>query len=126
MATLVKIGLCELAVAGLMGWTIVARVERPDLLTRAGIRSPRRLLQAHLDYVMMSLILVAVGLALPGLTTWIAAPLVFGTLVNPTLFLPLAWDEEWQKRTPYRAVTLISFLAMSGSLVAAAIDGLGR
>lgn len=126
MSTLVKIGLCELAVAGLMGWTMVARLERPELLTRAGIRSPRRLLQAHLDYVMMGLILVAVGLALPGLSSWIAAPLVFGTLVNPSLFLPLAWDEEWQKRAPYRAITLVSFVAMSGSLVAAAIDGLSR
>ena len=126
MSTLAKIGLCELAVAGLMGWTIVARLERPDLLTRAGIKSPRRLLQAHLDYVMMGLILIAVGLALPGIPDWIAAALVFGTLVNPTLFLPLAWDEGWQQRTPYRVVTVVSFIAMSGSLVAAAIEGLGR
>ena len=90
MSTLAKVGLCELAVAGLMGWAIVVRLERPDLLTRAGVKSPRRLLQAHLDYVMMGLILVAVGLALPGIPDWIAAALIFGTLVNPSLFLPLA------------------------------------
>ena len=126
MSTLAKIGLCELAVAGLMGWTMVVRLERPDLLTRAGIRSPRRLLQAHLDYVMMGLILVAVGVALPDIPDWIAVPLVFGTLVNPTLFLPLAWDEDWAKRVPYRTLSVVSFVAMSGSLVAAAIEGLGR
>lgn len=126
MSTLVKIGLGELAVGGLFGWLIVARLERPELLTRAGVRSPRRLLQAHLDYVMMGLILIAVGLALPGLQTWIVVPLAFGTLTNPSLFLPLAFDEEWSKRMPYRVVTVISFIAMSGSLVAAAIEGLGR
>jgi hydroxylaminobenzene mutase len=126
VSTLAKIGLCELAVAGLMGWTIVIRLERPDLLTRAGVKSPRRLLQAHLDYVMMGLILIAVGLALPDIPDGIAVALIFGTLVNPTLFLPLAWDEDWAKRTPYRALSVVSFIAMSGGLVAAAIEGLGR
>ena len=126
MSTLAKIGLCELAVAGLMGWAIVVRLERPDLLTRAGIKSPRRLLQAHLDYVMMGLILVAVGLALPGIPDWIAAALIFGTLVNPSLFLPLAWNEDLAKNAPYRTLSVVSFIAMSGGLVAVAIEGLSR
>ncbi len=126
MSTLVRIGLCELALAGLFGWLIVIRLERPVWLERAGVKSPRRLMQAHLDYVMMGLILVAVGLALPGLSRWITFPLGFGALVNPTLFLPLALDEDIAKRLPYRAVTLVSFVAMSGSLVAAAVVGLGR
>lgn len=126
MSTLVKIGLCELAVAGLFGWLIVIRLERPAWLTRAGVESPRRLMQAHLDYVMMGLILVAVGLALPGVSAWIAAPLAVGALVNPTLFLPLAFNEEISERLRYRAVTLLSFVAMSGSLVAVAVVGLGR
>jgi len=126
VSTLVKIGLCELAVAGLFGWLIVIRLERPQWLTRAGVQSPRRLMQAHLDFVMMGLILVAVGVALPGLSRWITIPLGFGALVNPSLFLPLAFDEDVAKRMPYRAVTLASFIAMSGSLVAAAITALGR
>jgi len=126
VSTLVRIGLCELALAGLFGWLIVIRLERPVWLERAGVKSPRRLMQAHLDYVMMGLILVAVGLALPGLSRWITFPLGFGALVNPTLFLPLALDEDIAKRLPYRAVTLVSFVAMSGSLVAAAVVGLGR
>ncbi|MBI5107024.1 MAG: hypothetical protein HZB46_18935 [Solirubrobacterales bacterium] len=126
MDTLSKIGLCELALGALLGWVVTLRIERPQLLARAGVASPRRILQAHLDYIMMGLILVAVGLALPGLQTWIAVPLVFGTLVNPTLFLPLAFDEGWKDRVPYKAVTLVSFVAMSGSLVAAAIEGLSR
>jgi len=126
VAILVKIGLCELAVAGLFGWLIVIRLERPAWLTRAGVESPRRVMQAHLDFVTMGLILVAVGVAVPGLSTWIAAALAFGALVNPSLFLPLAFDEAMAKRLPYRTITLLSFVAMSGSLVAVAITALGR
>lgn len=126
MSFLVQLGLCELAVAGLMGWIIVVRLERPELLTRIGVESPRRLLQAHLDYVMMGLIAIAVGLTLPGLQDWIVAAVAFGTVLNPFLFLPLAWDERRANQLPFRVLTIVSFVAMSGGLVAAAIDGLSR
>jgi hypothetical protein len=120
----VRIGLCELALGALSGWWIVVRLERPELLARLGIRSPRRLMQCHLDLVMMGLILVAVGLALPDLSRWIAAPIAFATILNPLLFLPLAVDEDMQGRLPYRVITVVSFVALSGGLVAAAVTGL--
>lgn len=126
MELLTQVGLCLLAVGALSGWAVVARVEKPELLERFGITRPARLLQAHIDFVLMGLILVAVGLALPDLQTWIAAPLVFGTIVNPSLFLPLAWDEGFKDRLLYRAVSVVSFAAMSFSLTAAAVEGLSR
>ena len=43
---------------------------------------------------MMGLILIGVGLAVPDLPTAIAVALVFGTAVNPFLFLPLAFDPD--------------------------------
>jgi hypothetical protein len=114
MQTLVRSGLVELA----------ARLERPELLTRIGIKSPRRLMQAHLDYVMMGLIAIAVGLALPDLAGWAKALLLVGTWVNPTLFLPLAFSDDLQGATVYRIVTVASFVAMSTAMVAAAVTGL--
>lgn len=36
MALLVKLGICELAVAALSGWAMVAIVEWPEALKRAG------------------------------------------------------------------------------------------
>jgi hypothetical protein len=126
MSTLAKIGLCELAVGALLGWAVVVRVEQPALLERIGIRSPRRLLQVHLDYILMGLILIAVGGVLPDLADPWKAALIFGTIVNPSLFVPLAFAESWSKRLPYRALTIVSFLAMSSGLVAAAVTGLGR
>jgi hypothetical protein len=124
MQTLARSGLLELAVGALFGWAIVARLERPGLLTKIGIKSPRRLMQAHLDYVMMGLIAIAVGLALPSLAGWAKALLLAGTWVNPTLFLPLAFSDEMQGNLVYRVVTVTSFVAMSTALVAAAVTGL--
>jgi hypothetical protein len=119
----VRIGLVELALGGLLGWGMVVRQERPEWLRRIGVVAPQRIRQVHLDYVMMGLILIGVGLAVPDLPTWIAAALVFGTAVNPFLFVPLAFDPEAEKRGWYRVLATVSFVAVSGSLVVAAIVG---
>lgn len=123
MDWVVRIGLIELAIGGLLGWAMVVRDERPDWLRRIGVVAPQRIRQVHLDYVMMGLILIAVGLAVPDLPTAVAVALVFGTFVNPFLFVPLAFEPDAEKRLWYRALAVISFVAMSGSLVVAAIVG---
>jgi hydroxylaminobenzene mutase len=125
MDWVVRIGLVELAIGGLLGWAMVVRDERPEWLRRIGIVAPQRIRQVHLDYVMMGLILIGVGLAVPDLPTAVAAALVFGTFVNPLLFVPLAFDPDAEKRLWYRALAVVSFVAMSGSLVVAAVVGPG-
>ena len=90
MDWVLRIGLVELAIGGLLGWAMVVREEKPEWLTRIGVVAPHRVRQVHLDYVMMGLILIGVGLAVPDLPNGIAAALVFGTVVNPFLFVPLA------------------------------------
>ena len=104
---------------------MVLRQESPELLRRIGIVAPQRIRQIHLDYVMMGLILIGVGLAVPDLPTAIAVALVFGTAVNPFLFLPLAFDPEVEKRLWYRSLAVVSFLGVSGGLLATAIVGPG-
>ena len=125
MDWVVRIGLVELALGGLLGWAMVMRQERPDWLRRIGVVAPQRIRQVHLDYVMMGLILIGVGLAVPHLPTAVAVALVFGTFVNPFLFVPLAFDPEVAQRLCYRALAALSFLGVSGGLVAAAIVGPG-
>jgi hydroxylaminobenzene mutase len=125
MDWVIQAGLIELAIGGLLGWAMVLRQESPELLRRIGIVAPQRIRQIHLDYVMMGLILIGVGLAVPDLPTAIAVALVFGTAVNPFLFLPLAFDPEIEKRLWYRSLAVVSFLGVSGGLLAAAIVGPG-
>ena len=125
MDWVVQIGLIELALGGLLGWAMVVREEKPEWLTRIGVVAPQRIRQVHLDYVMMGLILIGVGLAIPSLPRAIAVALVFGTAVNPLLFVPLAFDPAVEKRLWYRSLSVISFVGVSGGLVAAAIVGPG-
>jgi len=121
----VHVGLGELALGALLGWAMVAQSQRPDLLRRWGVIAPHRIRQVHLDYVFMGLILIAVGLAVPSLPQWIAIPVVFGTVVNPFLFVPQMFSRDVGERLPYRALAVISFIALSGGLVATAIHGPG-
>jgi hydroxylaminobenzene mutase len=125
MDWVVEVGLVELALGGLLGWAMVVREERPAWLRRIGVVAPQRIRQVHLDYVIMGLILIGVGLAVPDLPTVIAIALVFGTAVNPFLFVPLAFDPDASQRLWYRALAVVSFIAVSGGLVAAAIVGPG-
>jgi hypothetical protein len=120
---MIRTGLVELALGGLLGWAMVVREEKREWLRRIGVVAPQRIRQVHLDYVMMGLILIGVGLAVPDLPTPIAVPLVFGTLVNPFLFVPLAFEPDTEKRLWYRALAVVSFIGVSGGLLAAAIVG---
>lgn len=124
MNVVTQAGLVLLAVGALSGWAVMLKVAFPDVLVRVGVRSPRRLLQAHIDFIVMGVILIAVGTALPDLAAWNRAALIAGTIVNPTLFLPLAWREEIADTLAYRAITVLSFSAMSVATVGAAVAGL--
>src|SRR5215208_7109967 len=117
MDWVIQFGLVELALGGLLGWAMVLRQENPDFLRRIGVVAPQRIRQVHLDYVMMGLILIAVGLAIPDLPDAIAIALVFGTLVNPFLFVPLAFDPDTEKELWYRLLAVVSFIGVSGGLV---------
>jgi hypothetical protein len=122
----VKAGAVELALGALSGWIVTASVDRPELLRRAGVKAMGRVRQAHLDYIIMGVILIALGLAAPGLPRLWQVLLVVGAWVNPTLFVPLAFNPDIQRRTAYRAITVMSFVSMSAGTVAAAVHLLGQ
>lgn len=121
MSWLVQAGAIELALGAVSGWGVAAAIDKPHWLTRIGVRAAPRLRQAHLDWILMGLILVGIGLAAPDLPLAIALPLVFGAWVNATLFVPLAFAPDADQHPAYRTVTLVSFTAMSFGATAAAI-----
>jgi len=125
MNLLIQVGLIELAIAALLGWAVVVRSEKPEWIQRIGIVQPHRILQIHLDYIMMGLIAIAVGVVLPDIPKPAAWLLAFGTFVNPFLFVPLAFSKNADGNLLYRLVSVISFGAISVALVWAAILGPG-
>jgi hydroxylaminobenzene mutase len=121
---LTSLGLVSLALAGLSGWLVLAITEKPEWFLSRGISAPRRFLQLHLDWVMMGLILIAVDQAVPVRPAWITAALAFGTMVNPLLFVPVAWGPAAKENRVYQGVVVVSFLSVSIGLPALAIHAL--
>ena len=121
MPLLATLGLWSLALGAVSGWLVAAMIDKPELLRRVGVKHPPRLRQAHLDWILMGLVLLAVHLTVPERPDWITALIAFGTVVNPLLFLPLAYSADASKTLPYRAITLISFVALSVGLPALAV-----
>ena len=121
MSLLGTLGLWSLALGALSGWLVAASIDRPELLRRMRIKHPGRVRQTHLDWIMMGVILLAVDLAVDDIPGWITGLIAFGTVVNPLLFVPLAFDAQASDTRPYRAVTLVSFVALSTGLTALAI-----
>ncbi|MFT3662462.1 MAG: hypothetical protein QM809_14075 [Gordonia sp. (in: high G+C Gram-positive bacteria)] len=114
-------GFWLLAGGALLGWPLALSRIDPKALRRIGIRYPKRILQMHIDFLMMGILAIAVGVALPDLPAWAAVPLVVGAVVNPILFLPLAIRASFEESTIYRAVSVASFTAMSAGTVGAAV-----
>jgi hypothetical protein len=121
---LTGIGLVSLALAGLSGWLLLAATEKPGWFHERGISAPGRIRQVHLDWVMMGVILIAVQTAVPDLPAWIRATVAFGTILNPLLFIPLAWGTQWKDRAAYKLLTVLSFTATSAGLTAVAVHAL--
>lgn len=127
MPLLAQLGIVELAVGVLSGWVMVLMVESPELLMRAGARHLGRIRQAHLDILFQGVILVAVGLAVDPLPTWIGVLLVLGAYLAPLLLGILAFDNGLQKgSTLYRAINMIVLVGFTIGWIALAITALGR
>lgn len=127
MPLLAKLGICELTVAALSGWAMVATVERPEALKRFGLRHLGRIRQAHLDLLFMGTILTAVGIAVAAIPTWVGALLVLGAFVQPLMFLPLAVNAELVRSSSvYRVLNTTVLVGFSIGWIGLAIVVLSR
>jgi hypothetical protein len=124
---LVKLGICELAVGVLSGWAMVAMVERPEALKRAGVRQLGRIRQTHLDLLMQGTILVAIGAAISSAPTWIGILLVIGAYLAPLTLGVLAFRPELQKGSiVYRGLNTAVLAGFTVGWVALAVTVLSR
>jgi hydroxylaminobenzene mutase len=110
----------ELAVGALSGWVVWMATDT-GWLKRIGVRSPRRIFQAHLDLIIMGVILIAAGTAAPDFPAPWSWFLVIGAWTNALLFLPAAWSDR--KPTDLKAVVAqaLSFTLVSVGTVALAV-----
>lgn len=123
MPFLVKFGLILLALGAWTGWIVAAQLINPQFFERLRITEPRRLLQLHLDYVLMGILVIAVGAVLPDLPTWIQVLIVIGTILNPLLFLPMAFGPRAAQTMWFRLLSVASFVSVTAGLTGAAVIG---
>lgn len=85
-----QVGAVELAFGALTGWIVWIALDT-KWLQKIGVKTPRRILQAHIDLIMMGTILIAAGVAAPDFPKPWSIFLVVGAWTNPLLFVPGAW-----------------------------------
>lgn len=120
-AWLVGIGLISVSVGALSGFALTAAVDHPDSLRRFHVVDPRRIRQAHLDWIIMGIMLVAVGLAVPGLPWPIVAAIAFGGIVNPLTFVPMIFSKTVLHQRWFMAVSYLSFTSLALGLIAGTV-----
>lgn len=126
MPTLVKIGLIELTVAALSGWVMVLRTTEPGRLHQWGVRHLRRVRQTHLNWLLMGIILVGVGLAVQPIPTWIAVLITAGALIQPIMTVPLAFNGATAGTRLFTTILGITFVGTSIGWIGLAVEILGR
>jgi|LauGreDrversion2_3_1035106.scaffolds.fasta_scaffold38045_1 hypothetical protein len=119
---LVFVGLISLALGAISGFAVLAAVDYPDLLVKLKVVDPGRVRQTHLDWIMMGLLMVAVGLAVPFLPVWIGTLILFGAVVNPATFIPMAFSRTVASTWVFKAVSFVSFTSLSVGLVGAVVS----
>lgn len=115
---LVAIGLVSVSVGALSGFALTMAVDYPDSLRRFHVVDPRRIRQAHLDWIIMGIMLVAVGLAVPSLPWPIVAAVAFGGIVNPLTFVPMIFSKTVMHQRWFMVVSYVSFTSLTLGLIA--------
>lgn len=118
---LLAAGLVSLAVGALSGFALLAAVDYPDVLRRAKVVDFARVRQVHLDWIIMGTVMAVTALANPGLPDWIALLVLFGGIVNPLTFVPMAFSRTVAATRWFQGVSWVSFFALTTGLIASAV-----
>ena len=106
MTLLTRLGVLEIAFSAIL--VPLFLFEGVQGLFPRALKDRRQLLSAHLDYFFMGILLILSGTVLQPIPNWIAWPLVFGSLCNPTTFLIGAFSDTWPKKLAYRLFVILT------------------
>lgn len=117
---LLATALLSLALGALSGFAVLTCVDYPDKARALGVVNPMRIRQAHIDWIVMGTVMAATALAAPDMPGWIYALVLFGGVVNPLTFVPMAFSKTVDTTQAFRLISLLSFTSLSSGLVVAA------
>lgn len=119
---LILIGLVSLALGAVSGFALLVAVDHPEKLRRWGIVDPVRVRQVHLDWIIMGLVMAVVGIAVPQMWTLSGILVLFGGVVNPATFIPMAFSKTVATTKTFQVVSFVSFTALSLGLILAVVQ----
>jgi hypothetical protein len=106
MTSLTRLGILEIAFSAVI--VPVFLIEPVQKIFPAWLKDRKQLLQAHLDYFFMGILLILAGTVLQPLPRWIVWPLIVGSLGNPTVFLVNSLTPQLPQKVVYRALILLT------------------
>ena len=106
MTTLTRLGIIEIAFSAVI--LPVLLLEPVQRLLPKLVKDQKQLLQAHLDYFFMGILLILAGSVLWPIPNWISIPLTIGSLSNPTVFLINSLEPNLSKNPAYRFIIILS------------------
>ena len=109
---LITSGLIEISFAVLLGWPLNSFRKGKE---RVGpFHSMKRLLQAHLDYIFMSMLQFGIAAVHTAIPKFAAILLITGSWLNPTLFLFAGILPPEEQRKPHSiALTYVGFMSLT-------------
>ncbi|KAF0982421.1 hypothetical protein FDP41_011351 [Naegleria fowleri] len=113
---LVASGLCEICFAICLGWYLAMIIANRSTKTASSpMLNFRRVLQAHIDFILMGILQMVVSMVTSELfiPNWVLYMFVFGSWANAFAFLILAVSESYVHSLGVRIYTIISFLSLS-------------
>lgn len=115
-SVLIFSGLLEICFAILLGWYLAASIAfKPKVIPP--FNSFKRVLQAHIDYILMGILQIIVGLVVGGmqnpLSNTVLYMLIFGSWANASSFLAIAISESFVRTTGGQIFSVISFLTLT-------------
>lgn len=116
MTFLVKLGVLEIAFSA-----VVLPLFLQGSFGGRFVKDRRSLLQSHLDYFLMGILLILAGTMLQPLPVWMEAPLAFGSVGNPTVFLLNALHPGLPEKPLYRIFIWLSCAAVAFAWAAIAL-----
>ncbi len=107
----------------LLAWLLSMVKGMPDAAFHRFIKSEKALLQAHIDYVLMAILLFVFALSGHEFPAAITYATIVGSITNPLLFLVMAVKPDVAKTpfSPFGIASVLSFITTTTGMAGCAL-----
>ncbi len=123
MQIFIVTGALLLSFSLLLAWLLSMLKGMPNTPLLRFIRSEKALLQAHIDYILMAILLFIFALSGRDFPPVVAYATIVGSITNPLLFLVMAVKPDVAKTplSPFGICSVLSFIATTTGMAGCAL-----